>query len=140
MSTYIILTKFLNGWVKIVDFLLIAYFWASVIFLLLSLYIHNFDISINHEMIFISLKKISVKEHVWKIQKKILEFEHIPIKQCNWQPSHISIGTQLDHTHRDMPENYHKQKKLITISYVIFKPAAVVICSKRNSLTWLEFN
>ena len=55
-----ILTKLLNGWVKIVDFLLIAYFWASVIFLLLSFYIHNFDISINHEMIFISLNLLHI--------------------------------------------------------------------------------
>ena len=29
---YLILAEFHNDWVKIVDFILIAYFWASVIF------------------------------------------------------------------------------------------------------------
>ena len=38
---YIILTKFHNGWAKIVDFLLIAYFWASVTFYYFYYYYEN---------------------------------------------------------------------------------------------------
>ena len=44
----LILAKFHNDWVKIVDFLLIAYFWASVIFITQSLCI-RYKISIYSE-------------------------------------------------------------------------------------------
>ena len=66
-----------------------------------------------------------------------MEFEPTHFQHCNWQPSLINIGPQLDHTNRST-QNYPKQKNTHHNFCDIFNPAAVVICSKTSLLPYIE--